>query len=91
MHVIKNVFDNIIRTLLGMPRKAKDGLKSCNDLLQFGLRPELRPILRLNGKHYLPLASYSLIVEEKKALCQCLRGVQVPTGFSSNITKQDVA
>jgi hypothetical protein len=33
------------------------------------------------------LASYSLTVEEKKTLCQCLRGVRVPTGFSSNISK----
>jgi hypothetical protein len=65
----------------------KDGLKSCNDLLQFGLRLELHPILRPNGKYYLSLASYSLTVEEKKAFCQCLRGVRMPTGFSSNITK----
>jgi hypothetical protein len=87
MHVTKNVFDNIIGTLLDMPRKMKDRLKSCNDLVQFDLRPKLHPILRPNGKHYLRPASYSLIVEEKKAFCQCLRGVQVPTGFSSNITK----
>jgi hypothetical protein len=87
MHVTKNVFDNIIGTLLDMPRKMKDGLKSCNDLLQFGLRPEVHPILRPNGKHYLPTASYSLRVEEKKVFYQCLRGVPVPTGFSSNITK----
>jgi hypothetical protein len=38
MHVTKNVFDNIIGTLLDMLRKTKDGLKSCNDLKQFGLR-----------------------------------------------------
>jgi hypothetical protein len=44
MHVIKNIFDNIIGTLLDMPRKMKDGLKSYNDLLQFGLRPEVHLI-----------------------------------------------
>jgi hypothetical protein len=75
MHVTKNVFDNIIGILLDMLRKIKDGLKSCNDLVQFRLRPELYPILRPNGEHYLPLASYSLTVEEKKAFCQCLRVV----------------
>jgi hypothetical protein len=32
MHV-KNVFDNIIGTLLDMPRKTKDGLKSHIDLV----------------------------------------------------------
>jgi hypothetical protein len=87
MHVTKNVFNNIIGILLDMSKKMKDGLKSCNDLVQFGLRPELHPKLRPNGKHYLPPASYSLTVEEKKACCQCLRGVRVPTGFSSNISK----
>jgi hypothetical protein len=66
MHVTKNVFDNIIGTLLDMPRKMKDGLKSRNGLVQFSLRPELHPKLRSNGKHYLPPASYSLTVEEKK-------------------------
>jgi hypothetical protein len=72
-----------------MSRKTKDELKSRNDLVQFGLRPELHPKLRPNGKHYLPHppTSYSLTVEEKKALCQYLRGVRVPTGFSSNINK----
>jgi hypothetical protein len=68
MHVTKNIFNNIIGALLDMPRKMKDRLKSHNDLVQFGLRPELHPKLRPNGKHYLPSASYSLTVEEKKKL-----------------------
>jgi hypothetical protein len=33
MHVTKNVFDSIIRTLLDMPRKIKDRLKSRTDLV----------------------------------------------------------
>jgi hypothetical protein len=66
IHVTKNVFDNIIGTLLDMSRKMKDGLKSHNDLVQFGLRPELYAKLRPNGKHYLHPSRYSLIVEEKK-------------------------
>jgi hypothetical protein len=69
MHVTKNVSNNIIGTLLDMSREMKDGLKSRNDLVHFGLRPELHPILRLNRKHYLPPASYSLTVEEKKTFC----------------------
>jgi hypothetical protein len=87
MHVTKNIFDNIIGTLLDMTRKTKDGLKSCTDLIQFELRPELHHILRPNRKHFLPPASYTLTVEEKKAFYQCLHGVRVPTGFSSNISK----
>jgi hypothetical protein len=33
MHVTKNVFDSIVGTLLDMPRKSKDGLKSRTDLV----------------------------------------------------------
>jgi hypothetical protein len=75
MHVTKNVFDSIIGTLLDMPRKTKDRLKSHMDLVQFELRPELHPILRPNGKYFLPPARYTLAVEEKKTFCQCLHGV----------------
>ena len=87
MHVTKNVFDSIIGILLDMPRKSKDGLKSRTDLVQFELRPELHPISRPNGKYFLPPTSYTLTAEEKKTFCQCLRGVRVSTGFSSNISK----
>jgi hypothetical protein len=87
MHVTNNVFDNIIGTLLDMLRRMKDGLKSHNNLVQFSLRSELHTKLRPNGKHYLSPASYSLTVEEKKVFCQCLCGVRVPIGFSSNISK----
>jgi hypothetical protein len=52
MYVIKNVFDNIIGTLLNISRKMKDGLKSRNDLVQFGLKPELHPKLRPNEKKH---------------------------------------
>jgi hypothetical protein len=75
MHVTKNVFDIIIGTLMGLLRKSKDGLKSCIDLVQFQLRPELHPISRPNGKYFLAPASYTLIAEEKKTFWQCLRGM----------------
>jgi hypothetical protein len=87
MHVTKNVFDNIFGTLLDISRKSKDRLKSRRDLVQFELRPELHPISRPNGKYFLPPASYTLTTEEKKVFSQCLRGVQVLMGFSSNISK----
>jgi hypothetical protein len=87
MHVTKNIFDNIIGTLLDMPRKSKDGLKSRTDLVQFELRPEPHPISRPDGKHFLTSASYTLTAEEKNTFYQCLRGVRVPMDFASNINK----
>jgi hypothetical protein len=75
MHVTKNVFDSIIGTLLDMPRKSKDGLKSRTDLVQFELRSEFHPISRHNGKYFLPPGTYTLAAKEKKTFYQCLRGV----------------
>jgi hypothetical protein len=54
MHVTKNVFDSMIRTLLDMLRKSKDGLKLRTNLVHFELRPELHPISRPIGKYFLP-------------------------------------
>jgi hypothetical protein len=38
-----------------------------------------------SGKVDLPGASYNLTRDEKRVVCQWLRGFMVPTGFSSNI------
>lgn len=86
MHLEKNVFDNTIGTLLDVPSKTKDGLQSWADLGEMGIREELYPTEgKKNGNVYLPLACFTLILEEKKAICKSLRDVKVPIGFSSNI------
>jgi hypothetical protein len=48
---------------------------------QDGLHPEMRE----NGWHYLSPASYFLSKEVKKSMFECLRGIKVPYGYSSNI------
>jgi hypothetical protein len=85
MHVTKGVFESTIGLLLDIPGKMKDGLNTRKDLQVLGIREELHPQERLNGKVYLSTASYTLTNEEKRAICKCLRGVRVPTGFSTNI------
>jgi hypothetical protein len=85
MHVTKGVFESTIGLLLDIPGKMKDGLNTRKDLQVLGIREELHPQERLNGKVYLSAASYTLTNEEKRAICKCLRGVRVPTGFSTNI------
>ena len=83
MHLKKNMFDSTIGLLMDIPRKTKDGLKSRRDLVALGIREELHPIENGNGKFTLPAASYNLTQEEKREICQCIRGLKVPTGFSS--------
>nr|XP_015616109.1 uncharacterized protein LOC107279330 [Oryza sativa Japonica Group] len=87
MHLEKNVFDSTIGTLLDIPSKTKDGLKSRNDLVELSIWHDLHPVVLPNGKTEIPPACYSLTLEEKKAFCKCLQGVRVPTGFASNIRK----
>jgi hypothetical protein len=62
----------------------KDGLNTCKDLQALGIREELHPQERPNGKVYLPPANYTLTNEEKRAICKYLCGIRVPTGFSTN-------
>jgi hypothetical protein len=85
MHVIKGVFESVIGLLLDILDKMKDGLNACKDHQVLGIREELHPQEKLNGNVYLLPASYTLINDEKRAICKCLRRIRVPTRFSTNI------
>src|SRR5437667_1335559 len=85
MHIEKNVCDSILGILLDIKGKMKEGLKSRKDFVDLNIRHKLHPEERANGKYFLPAASYNLTIDGKKAICKCLRGVRVPTGYSSNI------
>ena len=75
MHLKKNVFGNIIGLLLEISTKTKDTLKSCQDLLAMKIRQDLHPVDKGNGRYELPPASYNLTRDEKKAMCESLRGI----------------
>jgi hypothetical protein len=68
-----------------MKTKTKDGLKSCTDLVNLSIRPELHLRQHGNGKVELPAATYNLIDEEQPTFCMYLKQVKVPTNFYSNI------
>jgi hypothetical protein len=82
MHVENGVFESTIGLLLEIPSKINDGLSARQDLQALEIRdPQERP----NERAYLPLASYTLTTEEKRAICKSLHGIRVPTGFSTII------
>jgi hypothetical protein len=89
MHVVKNVCDSIVGTLLNIPGKTKDGINARKDMQFLNIRPDLQPAEkeREKGKTctYLKPAMHTLSKAEKKSLCECLHGVKVPSGYSSNI------
>ena len=83
MHIEKNVCESIIGTLLNIPGKTKDGVKSRLDLLEMGLRPGLAPTFGLK-RTYLPPTCYTLSRKEKKIVLQTLADLKVPEGYCSN-------
>jgi hypothetical protein len=62
-------------------------LNSHQDLVAMKIREDLHPVDKGNGRYELPLASYNLTHDEKKAMCESLQGTRVPSRFSSNIRK----
>ncbi|XP_074300612.1 uncharacterized protein LOC141631904 [Silene latifolia] len=85
MHIEKNVCDNIINTLLNVPNKSKDNTTTRKDMVDMKIRPELAPQEK-GTRSYLPPAAHTLSRKEKIEFCECLRGVKVPEGYSSNIS-----
>ena len=78
--------DSLIGTLLNISGKTKNSKTSRLDMEKMGIRKHLAPIEK--GKRtYLPLTCYTLCKKEKKSFCECLHGIKVPQGYSSNIKK----
>ena len=48
------------------------------------IRGKLAPI-EVGKRTYLPPACYTMSKDEKISFCQCLKGVKVPQGYSSNV------
>ncbi|GKG20766.1 hypothetical protein Tco_0380567, partial [Tanacetum coccineum] len=63
----KNVAESIVRTLLHVLRKTKDGLNARLDLAELGVKPELFA-MKDEDKTTLPPACYTLTNAEKDIL-----------------------
>ena len=91
MHVVKNVCDSMVGTLLNIPGKTKDGINVRKDMQLMNIRPDLQlgEKERSDGKicTYLKPAMHTLSKKEKISFCECLHGVKVPSGYSSNFKK----
>jgi hypothetical protein len=51
------------------------------------IRQDLHSADKGNGRYELPPASYNITRDEKKAMCESLREIRVPSHFMSNIRK----
>ncbi|XP_073137491.1 uncharacterized protein [Henckelia pumila] len=84
MHIEKNVFDNIVNTLMNVPGKTKDNAKSRADLVEMSIRPELHFDI---GSGRYPKTIYSLEKEERRAICRWLKDVRFSDGYVSKLSR----
>ncbi|XP_056688619.1 uncharacterized protein [Spinacia oleracea] len=65
MHIEKNIFDNIIGTLLDIPLKTKDHVSARRDLKVLKIMPELQPIGEGDDEE-IPRSRFWLTLEKKR-------------------------
>ncbi|XP_057452582.1 uncharacterized protein LOC130744411 [Lotus japonicus] len=88
MHIEKNLFGNIIGTLLDIPGKTKDHKKARFDLQDMGIRKTLHPKVTDDGRNIMfSKACFSMTSEEKSIFCGVLKNAKVPDGCASNISR----
>ncbi|GJZ23658.1 retrovirus-related pol polyprotein from transposon TNT 1-94, partial [Tanacetum coccineum] len=75
MHVEKNVCESLVRTLLNVPGKTKDGMNARLDLAELGIKPELFA-RQEEDKTTLPPAGYTLTNAEKDIFCEMLSNIR---------------
>jgi hypothetical protein len=72
MHILKNVMDNILGTILDIKGKTKDNLEAHKDLYEMGLRHTLHPFTAKNEKIYMPAACHTISNEDKISFLKVL-------------------
>ena len=86
MHVEKNVCDSVLGTLLNIEGKTKDNLNAHLDLQLMGIKKDSYP-RKIGDKLLLPIAKYSLSLEEKRIFCQFLKYLKMLDSYASNIAR----
>lgn len=77
MDIEKNVYESIYGTLLYIPGKSKDGLKSRMDLLEMKIKGKLVPQVKgNNNRTWLASACYILTKEEKTRFYTALKSTR---------------
>jgi len=88
MHIVKNVSENILHTVIDVPSRSKDNVNARLDLEALCAREELHLHTRENGNSFKPKAKYTLSVERRCALCEWFRMLSLPDGYSSNFANK---
>lgn len=84
MHIEKNVFDNIVHTILDVDKRSKDNLNSRLDLKAMNIRDGLH--VNLTGpKAVIPRAIYQMEKQGKNNFLKVVKYATFPDGYASNM------
>ncbi|WMV45292.1 hypothetical protein MTR67_038677 [Solanum verrucosum] len=84
MHIEKNVFDNIIYTLVNDKEKSKDHIKARKDLQDMGIWRDLWP----NENGECRLGAFTIPKKKKLAFLKTLKNILVPDCYAIDEVKQ---
>ncbi|CAM8934633.1 unnamed protein product [Rhodiola kirilowii] len=86
MHIEKNVFDNIIGTILGLEGKTKDDIKARKVLEQQGVRRKLwyKPSGSTSRKEKVTKAPYTVTPNEKVEILELIKDAKYPSGLQED-------
>ncbi|KAM0899068.1 hypothetical protein ACQ4PT_021549 [Festuca glaucescens] len=84
MHIEKNVFDNVVNTLLDVDKRSKDNAKARMDMKRMKIREHLH-IDETQEKPELPDALYYMDSSKKKLFCGLVKNVRFPDNHASSM------
>ena len=85
MHIKKNIFDNILSTIMNIKWKTKNNAKARLDLATYCKCLHLKLQKDGNGRVYKPKATYSLTREQKIDVYNWVKELKFSDGYASNI------
>ncbi|KAL0444204.1 UNVERIFIED_CONTAM: hypothetical protein Slati_2143100 [Sesamum latifolium] len=83
MHIEKNVFDNILNTVIDIKEKTKDNLNAWKGLKIICNRAKLEVDER--RPNVMPKAVYTQTKEQKRRICEWTSHLKFPDGYVSNL------
>jgi predicted amino acid-binding ACT domain protein len=87
MHIEKNVFDNVFNTVMDIKGRTKDNVKARKDLKEVCKSRGLELQEQSNGKMKKPKANYTFTLEQKREVCEWVKGLKMPDGYASNMAR----
>ncbi|CAM8885029.1 unnamed protein product [Rhodiola kirilowii] len=87
LHIEKNVFDNIIGTILGLEGKTKDYIKARKGLEQQGVQRKLwyKPSGSTSRKEKVTKAPYTVTPNEKVEILELIKDAKYPSGYAGSL------